>query len=120
MLDVVAQDRLTDRVRVLLVVEFGRMDADDHQLLRVLLFQPDQIRNDVHAVDAAEGPEVQEDDLSLQVLQLDRLVGVEPADAALEIGGFPRGALSWPRPATGTASRTRAAAAIRCIMKRSP
>jgi hypothetical protein len=41
----------------------------------------------VDAVDAAQGPKVEDDDLAAEVLELDRAGGVEPGDAAVEFGG---------------------------------
>ena len=64
MLDLVAQDRLADALGVLLVLELGRVDADDDQLVGVLLLELGQVGQDVDAVDAAERPEVEQDDLA--------------------------------------------------------
>lgn len=36
----------------------------------------------MHAVDAAIGPEVEQHHLALEILEVDRLVGVEPLDVA--------------------------------------
>ena len=69
MLDLISHDRLKNAGRVLFVLEFGGMDADDHDLVGILLFQLLQIRNDVHAVDAAIGPEIEQHDFAAQVLQ---------------------------------------------------
>ena len=54
-------------------------------LIGVFLFEPGQVGKHVDAVDAAQGPEVEKDDLAAQVLQLDRAGGVEPGDAAVEL-----------------------------------
>ena len=72
-LDLVAQDRLADRLRVLLVLELGRVDADDDELVGILLLELGQVGQDVDAVDAAERPEVEQDDLALEVLERDGL-----------------------------------------------
>ena len=76
MLDLVAQDCLPDVVNVAFVLELGRMHTDDHQFLGILLFQGGQVGNDMHAIDAAIGPEVEQDHLAAQVGETQRLVGV--------------------------------------------
>ena len=58
-----------ERVRVGLVHELRRVHADDHQHVAVLLLQLAQLVQDVQAVDAAERPEVEDDDLAAQVRQ---------------------------------------------------
>ena len=45
-------------------VELGGVHADDHQLVLVLLLEPGQVGQDVVAVDAAIGPEIEQDDLA--------------------------------------------------------
>ena len=59
MLDLIAQDRLADVGRVAFVLEFCRMHANNHQFPGILLFQGGQFGDDVHAIDAAVGPEIQ-------------------------------------------------------------
>ena len=72
-------------VGVLLVLELRRVNADHDQFVGVLLFQLRQVGHDVDAVDAAERPEVEQDDLALEVfLERERAAGVEPGDAAIE------------------------------------
>ena len=44
----------------------------------VFRFQPLQIRNDVDAVDAAVGPEIEQHNFALQSGERKRLVGVQP------------------------------------------
>ena len=53
------------------VVELGGVDADDDDLIGVFLFQLGQVGQRVDAVDAAERPEIEDDDLAAQVLELD-------------------------------------------------
>ena len=53
------------------------MDSQDHQLVGVFLLELFQHRQDVHAVDAAVGPEVQQHDLAAEVTDVDRAGGVE-------------------------------------------
>ena len=86
--DVVTEHGVADVPRVLLLVELAGVDADHHQrLVLVLLLQVFQVRKDVHAVDAAVGPEVEDDNAAAQVLDGDGLVRVEPAVGAREVGG---------------------------------
>ena len=94
MADFVAEHRFLDALGVFLAVELGRVDADDDELVRILLFQPDQVGNDVYAVNSAERPEIEDDDFAAQVGELERLVGADPADAAVEICGPGSGGLS--------------------------
>ena len=63
------------------------MDPDDHQDVAVLLLELAQLVQDVQAVDAAERPEVDDDDLAAQVGQGEvAAAGVQPA-APDELGG---------------------------------
>ena len=41
------------------------VDADDDQLILILFFELGQVGKDVMAVDAAERPEIEQDDLAL-------------------------------------------------------
>jgi hypothetical protein len=84
--NVITQDRLTDRLRLLLIGELGGMHADHDQLLGVLLLQFLQVGNDVHAVDAAEGPEVQKNQLAAQIVQRQRPVRVQPPQMRRKTG----------------------------------
>ena len=84
--------------RVGLVLELGRVDADGHQDVGVLLLERAQLGQDVQAVHAAEGPEVEQDDLAAQVGQRELLAaGVQPA-AAAQLGS------THPGPAGGVGS----------------
>jgi len=77
--------------RVGLVFELGRVDADGHQDVGVLLLERAQLGQDVQAVHAAEGPEVEQDDLATQVGQRElAATGVQPAAAAQLGGADPR------------------------------
>ncbi len=70
------------RRRVLLVLELRRVHADHDQDVAVLLFERAQLVQHVQAVDAAEGPEIEQDDLAAQVGQRDGLAaGVQPGPA---------------------------------------
>jgi hypothetical protein len=85
MRQLVALDDAADVFRVALVVELGRVHADDHQLLRVLLLQPLQLWDDVEAVDATVRPEVEQHDLAAQVGQRQRPFHVEPVQPGREL-----------------------------------
>src|SRR5262249_6702912 len=84
--DLVTKDRLADALGVAFVLELGRVHADDHQDVAVLLFELGQVRQRVDTVDAAQRPEVEDDDAAAQVFQADRPGGVQPGDATLEAG----------------------------------
>ena len=81
MLDTVANDDAADVLGLTLVRELGGMNSNDDQFVAILLLQTSKVRKDVYAVDAAVRPEIQEDDLALQIgLQTERLRDVQPAD----------------------------------------
>ncbi len=54
----------------------AHVHSDDDQLFRELLFELLQLRQDMHAVDAAIGPEIENHELATQVTQAERLGGV--------------------------------------------
>jgi hypothetical protein len=86
--DAIAGDRRREIGRRALGGEFRRVDSDDDDLLGKGLLDPPQGGQDVHAVDAAEGPEIEDDELAAQRRQGERRVDVEPGEAGLvEIGG---------------------------------
>src|SRR6266850_2069306 len=66
MLNLVAENDAADILEVFFVFELGRVDADDDQLVRILFLELLQIGNDVNAVDAAVGPEVEQHNLASQ------------------------------------------------------
>jgi len=84
--DGVALDGGDQGVGVGLVDELGRVDAHHDQLLGVLLLHRAQLVEDVQAVDAAERPEVEQDEAATEVSDRQRGGGVEPA-AAGQLGG---------------------------------
>src|SRR3546814_8537941 len=88
----VALDRSPERVRIGLVHELRRVRPDHDQLVGELLLYRAQLVEDVQAVDAAEGPEVEQHEASAELAQGQRAGGVEPA-AAAELGG----AHAWSR-----------------------
>jgi hypothetical protein len=84
-LDLVAGDRGANVAGVTLVVELGRMDADDYQLAGVLRFEPLEIGNDVHAVDATVSPEIEQDHFAVQLIERQRRGRVEPFETGRKI-----------------------------------
>ena len=85
--DAVPLDRRAHRSRVGLVLELRRVHPDHDELTVVPLLQRPQLVEDVQAVHAAEGPEVQQQEASAEVRDgVRRPAGVEPA-TAVELGG---------------------------------
>ena len=79
--DSMAKNGLADIFRVSFLVEFLGMDPDDQEgLIGEVLFELGQIGKDMEAINAAIGPEIQEHDLTAQVLfpAAKGAVGVEP------------------------------------------
>src|SRR5207249_2599076 len=60
-------------------------NADHHELLGVLLLQLGQIGQRMDAVDAAERPKIEYDDLALEILNANWSGGVQPGDAAFQL-----------------------------------
>ena len=78
-LDAVALDCLVDGLNGPFELELGAVHADDHEHVAVLLLDRTQFVQHVEAVDAAEGPEVQQHDLAAEVLEGEVLAtGVDP------------------------------------------
>ena len=78
------------------------MHANDDQRVRILILQPLQVRNDMDAVDTAEGPEVEQDDLAAQVTrERKRALGIEPVHSNREIRHWDRAGIGigfgWDR-----------------------
>ena len=86
------------RVRILLVLELRRVHPDHHQHVGVPLLDRPQLVEHVQAVDAAEGPEVEQYDPAAQVGQGQRpAAGVQPAATAQFRSAYPdRGARRHP------------------------
>lgn len=58
------------------------MYSDDRYIVRVLLFDLPQLREDVQAVDSAIGPEIQKDYLAPKPFQRERFsTGMNPVEA---------------------------------------
>ena len=68
-LHLVALNRLVDGFDGALEFELRRVHADHHELVVILFFNFAQFIQNVQAVDAAERPEVQQNDLAAQILQ---------------------------------------------------
>jgi len=78
MANVVAADRLRHRFGGALSGELGGVNANYNQAIRVTNFEFPQLREDVKAVNSAESPEVQQDQLAAQVSHPQGLAGVDP------------------------------------------
>src|SRR5262249_25120329 len=115
MTDRQTQDSLANRVGVLLVGELRRVDADDDDIAGVLALQLPQLRQDMVAVNSAEGPEVEQHQFTAQLGDRERVVGIEPVKArgklrSVDLAGEPRGGhgvsplLARRKPAVGAGS----------------
>ena len=80
----VAEDDVAYVLGVALVLELRGVDADDDELSRVFFFERTEVWDDVHAVDAAVSPEVQEHDLAAQARNRERPIRVQPPAPAFE------------------------------------
>src|SRR5262249_52645573 len=89
MLDLITKDGLANGFSVFLIVELGGMHADHHDFFFVFLLQPGQIGQCMNAVDAAESPEIEDDDFSLEVaVDLDGTGAINPGDSAFQFRRF--------------------------------
>ena len=84
MLNLISQDGLADVPCCFLVIELGGVDADHNQFFGVFLFEVIQVWKDMHAVDAAEGPEVDQHDFATQVFDRDRSRRIQPFDTPFQ------------------------------------
>jgi hypothetical protein len=83
----VALHRVHDRLVLRLVHELRRVHPDDHHGVAVPFLQRAQLVQHMQTVDAAEGPEIQDDDASPQVSEGRMLVAcIEPAALADQLG----------------------------------
>jgi hypothetical protein len=60
------------------------MNANHDQIVWIRVLQLLQLRQNVHAVDAAKRPEVEHHELAFEVLEVDRPAGIDPGGAAIE------------------------------------
>ena len=80
MVDAVPLDGCGECVGIGLVHELRRVHADHDELVAPLTFERTQLVDHVQAVDAAEGPEVEEDEAAAQVRETHgRAAGVQPS-----------------------------------------
>lgn len=81
-MDCVEPDRgVTNARRLALGGVFAAMDTDDGDLIGVPRFELPQLQEDVHAVDSAIGPEVQQQQLAAEVRERALLAaGVNPVE----------------------------------------
>lgn len=84
MLDLVAHEDALEVLGVLLVRELGRVNADHDEFFGEALLERLQIPKNVHAVDAAVGPEVEDHDLATQLRQRHRRGDIQPRDRAVK------------------------------------
>ena len=84
MAKVVSLNDLADVVGLTLVGELGRVNADDNEIVAELRFETLEIGDDVDAVDASVGPEIEQDDLALESLEVERLFNVQPVETGGE------------------------------------
>ena len=84
--DAMALHGAQDLLGVLLRVELGGVHADHHQrIVAVPLLEVPEHRQHMHAVDAAVGPEVENDELPAQVADRRRPVDVQPGRRSREV-----------------------------------
>jgi hypothetical protein len=62
--------------------------ANYNQVIGIFLLERLQVRKNVHAVRAAKGPEIKQDQLALKFFQRKRLGNINPWQALCEIWGF--------------------------------
>jgi hypothetical protein len=84
MFDFITHDGLANAFGIVLSIELARMHADDDDVIGIRLFQLFEFRQHVHAVDAAVGPEIEDDEFAAKVFQFDWRRRVEPFGAALQ------------------------------------
>ena len=78
MTDVVAVDGLAHMFAHLFVWELGGMKTDHDEAIGVFFFQVAQVRQDMHAVNATVGPEIQDHDPAPQVFHAERRRRIKP------------------------------------------
>src|SRR5436190_10396571 len=78
MLDLVSKDRLANILRVMLALKFGGVNPDYDELIRKRVLELLKLRKYMHAVDATEGPEIQEHEASAKLGHRVRRCRVHP------------------------------------------
>jgi hypothetical protein len=66
------------------------MHTDDDERVAIFLLEPAQLGDDVHAVDATVGPEVEQDDFAAQLFQRQRPRDVQPVNGPVSSGAWMR------------------------------
>jgi hypothetical protein len=56
--------RFLDAFGIFFVVELGGVDAEDDDLVGILLLQPDQVGEEMQAVNSTQGPKFKDDNLA--------------------------------------------------------
>src|SRR5262245_33516071 len=87
MLDSVPDHCFANLAGLFLIAKLGGMDTDDYEFLRILLLELLQLGNYMHAVDAAECPEIQQYKLPAEVPKFDRRRGIEPGEPVRKLRG---------------------------------
>jgi hypothetical protein len=86
MVQLVAEHRFFDAFGIFLVVELGGMDANNNDLVGILLLQPDQVGEEVQAINSTQCPKFQNDDFAAKILESDGLVRADGGtDSAVEL-----------------------------------
>jgi hypothetical protein len=85
MIQLVTLHRFFDAFGIFFVVELGGVDAEDDDFVGILLLQPDQVGEEMQAINSTQGPKFEDDDLAAQILEFDGLVGADSADGAVEV-----------------------------------
>lgn len=79
--------RLADILGQLLIIEFSGVDADNNKLVFIFCLQRFEVRDYVHAVDAAIDPEIEENDFAFEALNCPGR-RIQPGQVPGEFGGF--------------------------------
>ena len=111
MFDAEAADGLDDAFVLVLGGVLAGVDADDGDAVAKFCFKALEVRDDVLAVDAAGGPEIEEDDPPAEVFERERPGHIEPGEPGRERGsgiGAGPGAGFWRWGHDGVISGRRA------------
>ena len=85
MLQAIALESLQHAAVFLLSIVLAGVNTDDDERVSVLFFETGEVRDDLLTVDAAGGPEVQQDDLAAQRFDREGAADVEPGVSAGEL-----------------------------------